>query len=56
MEPQDQSILERADYNDRSVPPGSREKLLDAVAKSAYNNDRAYEGCCRAVLAAIFTW
>ncbi len=45
--------LERADYRDRSVAPGSEEKLLDAVAKSAYDNDRAYEGCCRCVVAAL---
>lgn len=45
--------LEQADYSDRSVAPGSREKLLDAVAKSAYDNDRSYEGCCRCVVAAL---
>ena len=40
-------------YNVKGVPPGSREKLLDIIAKSAYNNDRAYEGCTRCVLAAL---
>ncbi len=45
--------LEHADYRDRRVAPGSRDKLLDAVAKSAYDNDRAYEGCCRCVVAAL---
>ena len=40
-------------YNVKEVLPGSREKLLDAIAKSAYNNDRVYEGCTRSVLAAL---
>jgi len=40
-------------YNVKGVPPGGREKLLDIIAKSAYNNDRAYEGCTRCVLAAL---
>ncbi|GAI15462.1 unnamed protein product, partial [marine sediment metagenome] len=31
----------------------AREKILDIIAKSAYNNDRAYEGCTRCVLAAL---
>jgi len=40
-------------YNAKGVPPGAREKKLDIIAKSAYNNDRAYEGCTRSVLAAL---
>jgi C_GCAxxG_C_C family probable redox protein len=40
-------------YNVKGVSPGAREKLLDIIAKSAYNNDRAYEGCTRCVLAAL---
>jgi len=40
-------------YTRREVPPGSREKLIDAAARSAYNNNRAYEGCSRCVLAAL---
>ncbi len=37
-------------YNVKGVSPGAREKILDIIAKSAYNNDRAYEGCTRCVL------
>lgn len=40
-------------YNVKGVPPGAREKILDIISKSAYNNDRAYEGCTRSVLAAL---
>jgi C_GCAxxG_C_C family probable redox protein len=40
-------------YNVKGVSPGAREKMLDIIAKSAYNNDRAYEGCTRSVLAAL---
>ena len=40
-------------YYTKDVLPGSREKLIDAAAKSAYNNNRAYEGCSRCVLAAL---
>jgi C_GCAxxG_C_C family probable redox protein len=28
-------------------------KILDRIAKAAYDNDRAYEGCVRCVLAAL---
>jgi len=50
-----ENVLEEneAIYQVKGVPPGSREKILDIVAKSAYNNDRAYEGCTRSVLAAL---
>ncbi|RLF76707.1 hypothetical protein DRN38_03950 [Thermococci archaeon] len=41
-----------ARYDIRSKP-GSKEKILDRVAKAAYDNDRAYEGCARCVLAAL---
>jgi len=40
-------------YQVKGIPPGSREKILDIIAKSAYNNDRVYEGCTRSVLAAL---
>ena len=40
-------------YLSRTVSPGSEAKLIDAVAISAYSNDRAYEGCARCVLAAL---
>ena len=46
---------EEAVYNTRKSPPGSREKLLDVIAKTGYNNNRAYEGCTRCVLWAIQT-
>jgi C_GCAxxG_C_C family probable redox protein len=47
--------LERnpAIYLSRDLPPGSREKIVDAVSISAFNNNRAYEGCARCVLAAL---
>ena len=40
-------------YNVKGISPGAKEKILDIIAKSAYNNDRAYEGCTRCVLAAL---
>lgn len=40
-------------YKNKEIPPGTREKILDIIAKTAYNNDRAYEGCTRSVLAAL---
>jgi hypothetical protein len=40
-------------YNVKGVSPGARGKILDIIAKSVYNNDRAYEGCTRCVLAAL---
>lgn len=40
-------------YTIKGIPPGGREKILDIIAKSAFNNDRAYEGCTRSVLAAL---
>jgi len=46
---------EEAVYNTRKSSPGSREKLLDVIAKTSYNNNRAYEGCTRCVLWAIQT-
>jgi C_GCAxxG_C_C family probable redox protein len=44
---------ESAKYDTDAEPPASTAKILDAVSKSAYDNDRAYEGCCRCVLDAI---
>lgn len=40
-------------YKTKGVSPGAKEKILDIIAESAYNNDRAYEGCSRSVLAAL---
>lgn len=40
-------------YRDPSVPPASKEKILDAVARSAYAYHHAYSGCTRAVLLAL---
>ena len=44
---------ETARYNTRSEEKASIGKILDRVAKAAYDNDRAYEGCTRCVLAAL---
>lgn len=44
---------ESAQYDTRAEPPGSTRKILDAVSKSAYDNNRAYEGCARCVLDAL---
>lgn len=40
-------------YDVKGIASGAKDKILDIVAKSAYNNDRAYEGCARCVLAAL---
>ena len=47
------TIIEKANYTNRQIEPGSREKLLDRVAWAAYYNDRVYEGCTRSVLQAL---
>ncbi len=44
---------ETAAYNTRAEKAGSTAKILDRVAKAAYNNNRAYEGCARCVLHAL---
>jgi C_GCAxxG_C_C family probable redox protein len=44
---------ETARYNTRGEEMASTEKILDRIAKAAYDNDRAYEGCTRCVLAAL---
>jgi C_GCAxxG_C_C family probable redox protein len=44
---------ETARYDTRSEGIASTEKILDRIAKAAYDNDRAYEGCTRCVLAAL---
>lgn len=44
---------EVAKYDTRAEKPASKNKILDRVAKSAYDNDRAYEGCSRCVLSAL---
>jgi len=46
-------IIEKANYTNRQIEPGSREKLLDRVAWAAYYNDRVYEGCTRSVFQAL---
>ncbi len=46
---------EKARYNTRSEEAGSKAKILDRVAKAAYDNNRAYEGCARCVLHALQT-
>ncbi|MEA2089670.1 MAG: C-GCAxxG-C-C family protein [Thermoproteota archaeon] len=40
-------------YDTRSEEMASTGKILDRIAKAAYDNDRAYEGCTRCVLAAL---
>jgi C_GCAxxG_C_C family probable redox protein len=46
---------ETARYDLRSEEAGSKAKILDRVAKAAYDNNRAYEGCARCVLHALQT-
>lgn len=46
---------EQANYLLRSEKAGSKAKILDRVAKAAYDNNRAYEGCARCVLHALQT-
>jgi len=46
---------ETARYDTPSEKAGSKAKILDRVAKAAYNNNRAYEGCARCVLHALQT-
>jgi len=46
---------EEARYDTRSEKAGSVPKVLDRVAKAAYDNNRAYEGCARCVLHALQT-
>jgi C_GCAxxG_C_C family probable redox protein len=46
---------ETARYNTREEKAGSKAKTLDRVAKAAYDNNRAYEGCARCVLHALQT-
>jgi len=44
---------ETARHNTRNERIASTEKILDRIAKTAYDNDRTYEGCTRCVLAAL---
>jgi C_GCAxxG_C_C family probable redox protein len=46
---------ESASYNTRSEKAGSKDKILDRIAKASYDNNRAYEGCARCVLHALIT-
>jgi C_GCAxxG_C_C family probable redox protein len=45
---------EKAIY-DTNESVGSRDRVLDAIAKAAFNNLRAYSNCCRSVLWALQT-
>ena len=46
---------EEARYDTRDEKPGSTAKVLDRLAKAAYDNNRTYEGCARCVLHALQT-
>jgi C_GCAxxG_C_C family probable redox protein len=46
---------ERAAYSLAVPPEEARLRLLDVVAKSAFNNLRAYSNCCRSTLWALQT-
>ena len=46
---------ERAAYDGSAAPTERRAKRLDAVAKAAFNNLRAYSNCCRSTLWALQT-
>jgi C_GCAxxG_C_C family probable redox protein len=46
---------EMASYSGERSPEEARLKLLDVIAKSAFNNLRAYSNCCRSTLWAIQT-
>jgi C_GCAxxG_C_C family probable redox protein len=47
---------ERAAYDGSTGPTERRAKRLDAVAKAAFNNLRAYSNCCRSTLWALQTY
>ena len=44
---------ERADHRKGGDPAGSEARILDAVARSAFTNLRAYSNCCRSTLDAV---
>jgi len=46
---------EMASYSGERSPEEARLKLLDVIAKSAFNNLRAYSNCCRSTLWAVQT-
>ena len=46
---------ELAAYSGATTPEEVRLKLLDVIAKSAFNNLRAYSNCCRSTLLAVRT-
>jgi len=46
---------ELAAYSGATTPEEVRLKLLDVIAKSAFNNLRAYSNCCRSTLLAVQT-
>lgn len=49
------SPKEFATYSGKETPEEARLKLLDVIAKSAFNNLRAYSNCCRSTLWAVQT-
>ena len=48
-------VEEHASYTGELNPENTQLKLLDAIAKSAFNNLRTYSNCCRSTLWAIQT-
>ena len=46
---------ELSSYSGETSPEEVRLKLLDVIAKSAFNNLRAYSNCCRSTLRAVQT-
>lgn len=48
-------VEEHASYCGESTAENTQLKLLDAIAKSAFNNLRTYSNCCRSTLWAIQT-
>lgn len=46
---------ETASYSGEATPEEARLRLLDIIAKSAFNNLRAYSNCCRSTLRAVQT-
>lgn len=48
-------VKELASYSGEATPEEARLRLLDVIAKSAFNNLRAYSNCCRSTLWAVQT-
>ena len=51
----DLGAKEFASYSGEATPEEARLKLLDVIAKSSFNNLRAYSNCCRSTLWAVQT-